>query len=101
MMATNMDEQYIEVSESLHRKSPPEMVNAEEIEAWKAVHESSQAGLFSSIFSYPTADPYIGEVISPTCTSTSTKKTTRTKPAKKPSPPLRNSSKNIKSLKPP
>jgi hypothetical protein len=40
------------------------MVNAAEIEAWKTTHESSTAGLFSSIFSYPTEDPYVGDVIS-------------------------------------
>jgi hypothetical protein len=55
---------HIEVCESLHRHTPPEMLKVSELPQWKAAHESSQAGLFASAFSYLTPDPYVGEVIS-------------------------------------
>lgn len=60
-----MSDQYIEVCEGLRRKTPPEMIPLSQLPQWKSTHESSQAGLFASIFSYPTRDPYIGEPISP------------------------------------
>jgi hypothetical protein len=46
----------MEVCEGLHRKTPPEMITPEELPQWKAIHENSTAGLFASIFSYPTPD---------------------------------------------
>jgi predicted transcriptional regulator len=55
----------IEVCDGLHRQTPPTMIPREQLPQWKLAHESSQAGLFTSIFSFSTADPYIGEVISP------------------------------------
>jgi hypothetical protein len=59
-----MLQEFTEVCEGLHRKMPPEMIQASELPQWKAAHESSTAGLFSSIFLYPTEDPYVGGVIS-------------------------------------
>jgi hypothetical protein len=59
-----MTNEFIEVCESLHRHTPPEMLKVSELPQWKATHESSQAGLFASAFSYLTPDPYVGEVIS-------------------------------------
>jgi hypothetical protein len=59
------DERLIEVSDGTQRHTPPEMLKASQLPKWKAAHESSTAGLFASIFSYPTQDPYIGEPISP------------------------------------
>jgi hypothetical protein len=41
------------------------MFKISELPQWKVEHESSIAGLFSSIFSYPTTDPQIGPVLSP------------------------------------
>ncbi len=61
---SSQPELYIEVSEGLHRKTPPEMIRVSELPAWRVGRESRIAGLFSSIFQYSTPDPYIGEVIS-------------------------------------
>jgi hypothetical protein len=61
----DQQELFIEVCEGLHRKTPPEILNTSELPQWKTTHESTTAGLFASIFSYPTEDPYVGEVISP------------------------------------
>jgi len=55
---------YIEVSVGVKRKTPPEMIKVSNLREWQAKHESSTQGLFSSIYMYPTDDPYIGEVIS-------------------------------------
>jgi len=60
-----LSNEFIEVCEGLHRKTPPEMILREQLSQWKSAHESSQAGLFASIFSFSSPDPYIGEVISP------------------------------------
>jgi hypothetical protein len=56
---------WMEVCEGLHRKTPPEMLKTSELQQWETAHESSTAGLFSSIFSYLTTDPQIGPVLSP------------------------------------
>lgn len=55
---------WIEVSDSVKRKTPPEMIKVSELPAWQDMHESSRQGLFSSIYLYPTDDPYIGGVLS-------------------------------------
>ena len=56
---------WIEVCEGLHRHTPPEMLKISGLPQWKTAHESSTAGLFASVFSYPTTDPQIGPVLSP------------------------------------
>jgi hypothetical protein len=56
---------YIEVSDGLKRRVPPEIIKSNRLPEWQAHHQSSSNGLFSSICSYPTEDPYIGEVICP------------------------------------
>ena len=40
------------------------MVKLQDLPKWKLAHNTSTAGLFASIFSYETADPYVGEVLS-------------------------------------
>lgn len=55
---------YVEVSDGVKRKTPPEMIEVSELSIWKEKHQSSMQGLFSSIYMYPTDDPYIGGVIS-------------------------------------
>ena len=46
----------IEVCEGLRRHTSPEMTSSTELHQLKATYENSQAGLFASIFSYPTPD---------------------------------------------
>ena len=58
-----MIESYIEVSEGLKRKIPPEIIPLSKLPEWQEQHKFSTNGLFSSIFCYPTDDPYIGGVI--------------------------------------
>ena len=60
-----MAEWFIEVSDSVRRKTPPEMIKVSELEEWQAKHQSSTQGLFSSIYMYPTDDPYTGGVLGP------------------------------------
>jgi hypothetical protein len=55
---------FIEVSDGVKRKTPPEMIKASELHEWQSRHQSSTQGLFSSIYMYPTDDPYIGGVLS-------------------------------------
>ncbi|MGE5574634.1 MAG: hypothetical protein ACM3UL_00725 [Ignavibacteria bacterium] len=55
---------YIEVSDSVLRKVPPEMIAVEELPRWKSRHQEGR-GVFQSVYQYPTIDPYIGGVISP------------------------------------
>jgi hypothetical protein len=55
---------YVEVSDGVKRKTPPEMIKVSELPTWQAKHQSSTQGLFSSIYMYSTDDPYIGGVIS-------------------------------------
>ncbi|HLN89050.1 MAG TPA: primase C-terminal domain-containing protein, partial [Candidatus Binatia bacterium] len=55
---------YIEVCEGFSRGMPPEMIKTSDLAQWKSMHESSNAGLFSSIYSYSTQDPHVGDVIS-------------------------------------
>lgn len=59
-----MAEWFIEVSDGVKRKTPPEMIRVSELQEWQAKHQSSIQGLFSTIYQYPTDDPYIGGVIS-------------------------------------
>lgn len=59
-----MNEWFIEVSDGVKRKTPPEMIRVSELQEWQAKHQSSTQGLFSTIYRYPTDDPYIGGVIS-------------------------------------
>jgi hypothetical protein len=58
-------ELYTEVSEGLHRKTPPEMIKTSDLFKWQGEHQNSSQGLFASVFEYPTDDPYIGGIISP------------------------------------
>ena len=55
---------FVEVSDGLFRKSPPEMIRASELAEWQEEHKQSDQGLFSTVYQYPTDDPYIGGVIS-------------------------------------
>jgi len=55
---------FIEVSEGVTRKCPPQMIKASELGMWQVEHQHCSAGLFSSVCHYPTDDPYIGGVIS-------------------------------------
>jgi predicted transcriptional regulator len=55
---------YVEVSDGVKRKTPPEMIKVSELSKWQAKHQSSVQGLFSSIYVYSTDDPYIGGVLS-------------------------------------
>jgi predicted transcriptional regulator len=59
-----MQEWYIEVSDSVKRKVPPEIVNVSDLPRWQREHQDSELGLFRSIYEYPTEDPYVGGVIS-------------------------------------
>jgi predicted transcriptional regulator len=59
-----LNEWFIEVSDGVKRKTPPEMIRVSELQEWQAAHQSSTQGLFSSIYWYPTDDPYIGGVLS-------------------------------------
>lgn len=59
-----MTEWFIEVSNGVKRKAPPDMIRVSELHEWQAKHQSSTQGLFSSIYMYPTDDPYIGGVLS-------------------------------------
>lgn len=59
-----MQDWYIEVSDGLKRKIPPEMIKVSQLHEWQAKHQSNTQGLFSSVYMYPTDDPYIGGVIS-------------------------------------
>jgi hypothetical protein len=60
-----MLQEFIEVCEGFHRPTPPEMRKTSELPQWKTAHESSNVGLFGSIFSYATDDPQVGPVLSP------------------------------------
>jgi hypothetical protein len=55
---------YIEVSDGLRRRVPPEIIKSTVLPEWQTQHQSSTQGLFASIFSYSTQDPYGGEVLS-------------------------------------
>jgi Eukaryotic-type DNA primase, large subunit len=55
---------FVEVCEGLRRDIPPIMIKRADLSNWKAAHEPSEAGLFSSIFAYSTLDPYVGGIIS-------------------------------------
>ncbi|MDI6847735.1 MAG: hypothetical protein QMD23_06360 [Candidatus Bathyarchaeia archaeon] len=57
-------EWFIEVSDGVKRKSPPEIIKVSQLHEWQAEHQSSTQGLFSSIYMYPTDDPYTGGVLS-------------------------------------
>jgi hypothetical protein len=57
-------EWYIEVSEGVKRKTPPEMINVSDLKQWQKKNQDSKLGLFRSIYEYPTDDPYVGGVIS-------------------------------------
>jgi hypothetical protein len=57
-------EWYVEVSNGVKRKTPPEMIKVSKLHEWQARHQSSTQGLFSSIYMYPTDDPYIDGVLS-------------------------------------
>lgn len=59
-----MQEWYIEVSDGVKRKTPPEIIKVSELQEWQAKHQQSTQGLFSTIYRYPTDDPYVGGVIS-------------------------------------
>jgi len=60
----SLNEWFIEVSDGVKRKTPPQMIKVSDLREWQAKHQSSTQGLFSSIYVYPTDDPYIGGVIS-------------------------------------
>lgn len=57
-------EWYVEVSDGVKRKTPPEMIKVENLNEWQNKHKSSTRGIFSSVYMYPTDDPYIGGVLS-------------------------------------
>lgn len=60
-----MSEFIVEVSDGYCRPNPPTMIKVTGVQTWQKTHETSTAGLFASVFSYPTEDPYIGGVIGP------------------------------------
>ncbi|MCW4011132.1 MAG: primase C-terminal domain-containing protein [Candidatus Bathyarchaeota archaeon] len=55
---------FVEVCVGLRRKTPPEMVKETCLLKWREQHQSSNHGLFTSIYRYPVDDPYLGGVIS-------------------------------------
>jgi hypothetical protein len=59
-----LSEWFIEVSDGVKRKIPPEMIKVSDLQEWQAKHKSSTQGLFSTIYRYPTDDPYVGGVVS-------------------------------------
>jgi len=59
-----MLEWFVEVSEGVKRKTPPNMIRTEALGEWQTKNQSSRLGLFSSIYQYPTEDPYIDGVLS-------------------------------------
>lgn len=59
-----MNEWFIEVCDGLKRKSPLEMIEFSKLQEWQIKHQSSNQGLFSTVYRYPTDDPYIGGVLS-------------------------------------
>jgi hypothetical protein len=59
-----LNEWFIEVSDGVKRKTPPETIRVSELQEWRVKHQSSTQGLFSTIYRYPTDDPYIGGVSS-------------------------------------
>jgi len=59
-----LTEWFIEVSKSVKRKTPPKMIKLNELPEWQEKHRQSDQGLFSTIYQYPTDDPYVGGVIS-------------------------------------
>jgi hypothetical protein len=61
---SNENDWYDEVSDGLKRAVPPEMIVHSKLSEWQAQHQLSTNGLFSSIYHYPTNDPYLGGVIS-------------------------------------
>lgn len=58
-----MNEWFIEISDGLKRKTPPEMIRFSELPEWQTRHQASTQGLFSSTYRYATDDPYVGGVI--------------------------------------
>jgi len=62
-MGNRVTDWFIEVSDGIKRKIPPEMIRFSELDRWLAKHRSSNQGLFCSVYKYPTKDPYIGGVI--------------------------------------
>lgn len=61
---SSTSEWFIEVSDGVKRKTPPEMIKVSAVRKWQAEHESSKQGLFSTVYQYPTNDPYVGGVLS-------------------------------------
>lgn len=55
---------FIEVSDGVKREVPPRMIKISKLPEWQKVHEKSEKGLFTTVYRYPTEDPYIGGVIS-------------------------------------
>ena len=74
---------FVEVCDGLHRKTPAEMIKVSDLAKWQMEHQASNAGLFSSVFSYYTNDPYVGGVLSDFYLDFSKRKTIRKKHAKK------------------
>lgn len=55
----------VEVTEGVKRSIPPRMIPVDLLSEWQAEHQSSNNGLFVSIYQYQTYDPYEGGVIGP------------------------------------
>ena len=55
---------FVEACEGLKRSIPPLMLKAENLPKWQSEKASSNAGLFLSIYQYPTTDPNVGHIIS-------------------------------------
>ncbi len=55
---------FIEVSDGVKRRTPPQMIKVSKLREWQAKHQPSTQGLFSTVYRYPTDDPYVGGVIS-------------------------------------
>jgi hypothetical protein len=55
---------FIEVSDGVKRSTPPKMIKVVELLEWQKQHQTSVQGLFSSVYIYPTDDPYTGGVLS-------------------------------------
>ena len=55
---------FIEVSDGVKRSTPPKIIKVDELSEWQEQHQNSEQGLFSSVYMYPTDDPYIGGVLS-------------------------------------
>lgn len=63
-MNNNYSDWFVEVSDGVRRNTPPKMIKAAELPEWQKQHENSLQGIFSSIYMYPTEDPYVGGIIS-------------------------------------